>query len=83
MTVIHDETRPGIGRVTIYDRGHATCLGRYQVSRTMQLANGKVKITHIYRHQRPAAIAHAQKWLDQRQAFLAQATSRPPALAAA
>jgi hypothetical protein len=74
-TVIHDEIRTGIGRVTIHDYGHATSLGRYQVQRVMKLANGRTKITYGYRHQKPAAISYATRWLDRREAILREANA--------
>ena len=72
-TVIHDEIRQGVARVTIHDYGHACSLGRYQIQRIMRLASGRTKITYGYRHQKPAAIAYATKWLDQREALLREA----------
>lgn len=65
-TVIHDDTLPGIARVIIYDHnGRATRIGRYQIFKERCHPNGRYIQSFVYRHQKPAAIEHARKWLAQ------------------
>lgn len=63
-TLIFSDKIPNLGSVTVYDHtGHPRPIGRYQVYKLRRLPNGKFRHSYVYRHQRPAAIAHAQKWL--------------------
>ncbi len=58
----------GVAGVTVYDKGHDDVLGRYMVAKTMKLPNGSYRKTDRDYHQRPAALAHARKFLEARAA---------------
>jgi hypothetical protein len=63
--IIYDQKIPGRAVVIIYDHwGHEKPTGRYQIYKLRQLPNGKYRHSYAYRHQKTAAIAHAQKWIS-------------------
>jgi hypothetical protein len=63
-TVVFEQKIPGLAAVIIYDHcGHTKATGRYQIYKLRRLPTGKYRHSYVYRHQRPAAIEHAQKWL--------------------
>ena len=68
LTVIFQDAVPSFAGVTVYDRGHDDSTGRYSIRKTMKLPNGKIRLTHSYRHQRPAALAFARRFLAERAA---------------
>ena len=62
-TTIFERRLPGLCNVTVYDYGRPTSIGRYQIYKIRQLPNGRFRTSFSYRHQRPAALAVAEKWL--------------------
>jgi hypothetical protein len=63
--VVFEQKIPGLAAVSVYDHcGHPKATGRYQVWKLRKLPNGKFRQTYVYRHQKTAAIAHAQKWIS-------------------
>jgi hypothetical protein len=65
ITIFRDAVCAVAG-VTVYDTQGNGLLGRYIVAKSMKLANGAFRTTQTYYHQRPAALAYAKKFLQER-----------------
>lgn len=60
---------PSIAGAIVYDTKTETILGgRYLVAKTMKLPSGTIRRSQKHYFQRPAAIHHATKFLEQRAA---------------
>ena len=65
-TTIFRDAVNAVAGVTVYDKGQTNILGRYVVAKMMRLANGQTRWTQTNYSQKPAALAYAKKFLQER-----------------